>query len=174
MATASDYPDYLDHLQVHPDEFTALFNTILINVTAFFRDPDAWDYLRAEVLPALLAARPGRGRSGSGAPAAPPARRRTPSRSCSPRRSASNAFRERVKIYATDVDEEQLAEARQAAYTERAARRCRPSWRSVLRAGRRPVHLPQGPAPLGHLRPQRPGAGRADLPHRPAGPAATP
>src|SRR5262245_30467465 len=28
---------YLDHLQVDPDEFTALFNCILINVTSFFR-----------------------------------------------------------------------------------------------------------------------------------------
>ena len=41
-----DYAEYLDHLEVHPDEFTALFNTILINVTGFFRDPDAWEYLR--------------------------------------------------------------------------------------------------------------------------------
>ena len=46
-----DYADYLDYLEVHPDEFTALFNTILINVTGFFRDPEAWEYLRAEVLP---------------------------------------------------------------------------------------------------------------------------
>ena len=29
----------------HPDEFTALFNTILINVTGFFRDPAAWELL---------------------------------------------------------------------------------------------------------------------------------
>ena len=35
---AADYVEYLDHLQVHPDEFTALFNTILINVTGFFRE----------------------------------------------------------------------------------------------------------------------------------------
>src|ERR1041384_2871771 len=53
-----NYQDYLDHLQVHPDEFTALFNTILINVTGFFRDPDAWDYLRRDVLDGLVAARP--------------------------------------------------------------------------------------------------------------------
>nr|WP_239155141.1 hypothetical protein [Amycolatopsis sp. FDAARGOS 1241] len=39
------YGDYLDQLQVNADEFVALFNTILINVTGFFRDPDAWDYL---------------------------------------------------------------------------------------------------------------------------------
>jgi two-component system, chemotaxis family, CheB/CheR fusion protein len=32
------YAEYLDHLQVHPEEFTDLFNFILINVTSFFRD----------------------------------------------------------------------------------------------------------------------------------------
>src|SRR5262245_57585479 len=54
----TDYLDYLDYLQVHPDEFTALFNTILINVTGFFRDADAWNYLREECLPTLFAKRP--------------------------------------------------------------------------------------------------------------------
>ena len=34
------FDDYLDHLQVHPEEFTGLFNAILINVTSFFRDAD--------------------------------------------------------------------------------------------------------------------------------------
>src|SRR5690348_10794905 len=51
------YPEYLDYLQVHPDEFPQLFNTILINVTGFFRDPDAWDELRDQTLPAMLATR---------------------------------------------------------------------------------------------------------------------
>src|SRR5262245_56755232 len=53
----SDYQEYLDYLQVHQDEFTALFNTILINVTAFFRDPEAWEHLARECLPALLGGR---------------------------------------------------------------------------------------------------------------------
>jgi two-component system CheB/CheR fusion protein len=30
---------------VHPEEFTRLFNAILINVTAFFRDEPAWGHL---------------------------------------------------------------------------------------------------------------------------------
>src|SRR5215207_9397079 len=54
----AEYPEYQDYLQVHPDEFTALFNTILINVTAFFRDSDAWDYLRAEILAPMISAKP--------------------------------------------------------------------------------------------------------------------
>ncbi len=38
------YSNYNDYLEVHPDEFTHLFNTILINVTDFFRDPDRWRF----------------------------------------------------------------------------------------------------------------------------------
>ncbi len=114
------YPDYLDRLQVHPDEFTALFNTILINVTGFFRDPDAWELVRDETLPALLASRP------------PDAPIRIWSAGCASGEEAYTiaivlaealgitAFRDRVKIYATDVDEEQLTEARQATYDEQA------------------------------------------------------
>ena len=48
------YEEYLDYLEVHPDEFGQLFNAILINVTAFFRDPETFEYLRQEVLPSLV------------------------------------------------------------------------------------------------------------------------
>src|SRR5262245_58518997 len=116
----TDYLDYLDYLQVHQDEFTALFNTILINVTSFFRDPDAWQYLREESLPALLAARP------------PDAPMRVWSAGCA---SGEEAYtlamvladmlgveqcRQRVKIYATDVDDEGLVQARQGSYSDHA------------------------------------------------------
>jgi two-component system CheB/CheR fusion protein len=48
------FGDYLDFLEVHPEEYEALFDTLLINVTEFFRDPSAWDVLRAEILPRLI------------------------------------------------------------------------------------------------------------------------
>src|SRR5512135_1234610 len=51
---AADYQEYIDHLEVHPEEFTALFNTILINVTSFFRDQAAWDYIRRETIPRIV------------------------------------------------------------------------------------------------------------------------
>ena len=106
------FEDYVDYLEVHPDEFVHLFNTILINVTGFFRDPPAWDCLAREVLPRLLAERPG------GEPI------RVWSAGCASGEEAyslamlfaeilgPDEFRDRVKVYATDVDEEQLAEAR--------------------------------------------------------------
>src|SRR3954463_4554627 len=46
---------YVEYLEVRPDEFAQLFNSILINVTAFFRDEAAWDFLKSDVLPQLLA-----------------------------------------------------------------------------------------------------------------------
>lgn len=53
LAIAS-YGDYLDYLRVHQGEFTTLSNTVLINVTGFFRDRDPWENPRSELLPALL------------------------------------------------------------------------------------------------------------------------
>src|SRR5687767_3380497 len=49
------YADYMDYLEVHQSEFTHLFNTILINVTGFFRDPAAWTYIAETVIPAIVA-----------------------------------------------------------------------------------------------------------------------
>ena len=111
------YADYLDYLEVHPEEFAGLFNTILINVTSFFRDADAWAALRSDIVPELLNANP----SGP---------IRVWSAGCATGEEAYGLavvfaevlgieeFRERVKIYATDVDEEALAVARQATVSE--------------------------------------------------------
>ena len=114
-----EFDAYLDYLQVHPDEFPALFNTILINVTRFFRDPEVWDAVAETVLPALL---------GSRAPDSP---LRVWIAGASSGQEAYtvamllaeqmglDALRQRVKIYGTDVDEEALVEARQAVYSEK-------------------------------------------------------
>ena len=50
-----NYVDYRDRLESDPEEFGLLFNTILINVTGFFRDAEAWTYLQREVMPELIA-----------------------------------------------------------------------------------------------------------------------
>jgi len=46
--------DYLVRLESDPCEFPQLVNTILINVTEFFRDRDAWEYLKESGLKALV------------------------------------------------------------------------------------------------------------------------
>lgn len=46
--------EYLALLQSHPEEVTALYKDLLISVTAFFRDPEAYQVLEQQVLPAML------------------------------------------------------------------------------------------------------------------------
>ena len=48
---------YVRYLQENPQELDFLFKELLIGVTNFFRDPAAWEQLRTQVIPALLANR---------------------------------------------------------------------------------------------------------------------
>ncbi|WP_404790526.1 chemotaxis protein CheB [Altericista sp. CCNU0014] len=45
--------DYAQYLQGHPDEVQALYEEILIHVTSFFRDPQAFEQLKTHVFPAI-------------------------------------------------------------------------------------------------------------------------
>ena len=49
---------YVRFLRENPQEIELLFKELLIGVTSFFRDPPAWEQLKDEVIPALLAAQP--------------------------------------------------------------------------------------------------------------------
>ena len=49
---------YVRFLRENPQETELLFKELLIGVTSFFRDPPAWEQLKDEVIPALLAAHP--------------------------------------------------------------------------------------------------------------------
>jgi two-component system CheB/CheR fusion protein len=51
----ADYDAYARFMDQHPGEHVELFDTILINVTGFFRDPEAWGVLRADVIPRIVA-----------------------------------------------------------------------------------------------------------------------
>jgi two-component system CheB/CheR fusion protein len=110
---------YLDYLQVHPDEFAALFNTILINVTAFFRDAEVWDEIAATVIPTLLAARGPDDPIRVWSAGAASGQEAYSVAMLLAERLGPDAYRDRVKIYATDADEPALMEARQAIYTEK-------------------------------------------------------
>ncbi|MBD1873866.1 PAS domain S-box protein [Nodosilinea sp. FACHB-131] len=111
------FSDYIDYLEVHPDEFQQLFNTLLINVTAFFRDSTSWDALRTDVLPAIFRSK------------AETEPIRVWSAGCASGEETYSIaimlaellgleqFQARVKIYATDLDEDALATARQATYS---------------------------------------------------------
>jgi two-component system CheB/CheR fusion protein len=113
------FGEYARYLESHPTEVTGLLDTLLINVTAFFRDDLPWEFLRTEVVPQIVA------RKGAGDAI------RVWCAGCASGEETYTlamvlaealgieAFQERVKLYGTDLDDGALARARAGAYTER-------------------------------------------------------
>ena len=109
---------YVRYLQENPHEVELLFKELLIGVTSFFRDPEAWNLLREKAIPALLAGRPAGGVL------------RAWSAGCSTGEEAYSlaiAFKEaleqvkpvenfKLQIYATDLDQDAIDKARQGIY----------------------------------------------------------
>ncbi|HEY7421516.1 MAG TPA: CheR family methyltransferase [Gaiellaceae bacterium] len=126
---AGDWEAYRAYLSEHPEEFVELFNTILINVTGFFRDAETWEVVATEVIPRLLDEK------------ASEALLRIWSAGCASGEEpytvamllaealGEEGFRRRVKIYATDVDDDALGEAREATYTAKQLEKVPPELR---------------------------------------------
>jgi two-component system CheB/CheR fusion protein len=119
---ASTGADYLKLLKEGAEEAGLLFRDLLINVTCFFRDAEAFDVLRREVIPELLRDRG----------AADTIRIWTPG--CSSGEEAYSIailiaealsrlqVRPRIQIFATDIDEQMLQKARAASYPHSAVK----------------------------------------------------
>lgn len=107
---------YVKYLQQTPDEVEALFRDLLIGVTSFFRDPDAFKALEEQIIPKLFAGKP------AGGPI------RIWSAGCSTGEEAYSiaillaermqAMKQSVKvqIFATDIDSKAIATARTGLY----------------------------------------------------------
>jgi two-component system CheB/CheR fusion protein len=114
---------YVRFLQENPQELDLLFKELLIGVTNFFRDPAAWEQLKAEVLPALL----------KGRLSTQPLRVWVPA--CSTGEEAYSLailfkealeklkpdHRPALQIFATDLDKDAIAKARAAVYSRNIA-----------------------------------------------------
>ena len=115
--------DYVRLLQENPQEANLLFKELLIGVTSFFRDPEAWESLKTQVLPSLLAGRPAGGMIRAWVPG------------CSTGEEAYSlamVFREAVEqvkppgpislqIFATDLDRDAIEKARAGFYPDNIA-----------------------------------------------------
>ena len=112
----TSFATYITYLDRNPDEYRALLDVILINVTRSFRDPEAWDLVRENVIPRIVQE------------AGPTRSLRIWSAGCSSGEEPytlamliaesvrQNARELDVKIYATDVDEDALNTARAGLY----------------------------------------------------------
>jgi two-component system, chemotaxis family, CheB/CheR fusion protein len=136
-----DYGEYGSYIRAHPNEVNELLNTLLINVTEFFRDPPSWEILRHEILPPLLKRiKPGHSF-------------RAWSAGCASGEEAysiaillAEHFGTRIqdydiKIYATDIDDEALNSARRGEYSQDAVHRVRTEWREKYFHGKGPQRI---------------------------------
>lgn len=114
-----NYSDYIDYLEVHQDEYQQLFNTILINVTSFFRDVEAWDYFTEVINSQVLAEKRHDGPIRVWVAGCASGQEAYSVAMMLAEALGSNVFRDRVKIYATDLDDDALSSSRFASYSER-------------------------------------------------------
>ena len=110
--------DYLEMLRENPDEIIALYKDLLIGVTGFFRDPEAFQVLEERVMPELIS------RNGGKAPL------RVWVPGCSSgeevysiamlliEQFAQAKVAANIQVFASDIDEAALAVARRGIYPE--------------------------------------------------------
>lgn len=113
---------YADYVETHPQEAKTLFDDLLIHVTGFFRDPEAYEALKTRILPKYMET------------FAPDMPFRVWVPGCASGEEAYSIAivffelldkaksRPPIQIFATDVSEESLQQARAAVYPESIAK----------------------------------------------------
>jgi two-component system, chemotaxis family, CheB/CheR fusion protein len=109
---------YVRFLQQYPSELTTLYKELLIGVTNFFRDPEAWVALETRVIPEIFAIK----KPGETVRVWVPGCS-TGEEACSIGMILSEAMTNlrqeyRVQIFATDVDADAIGKARAGVYPE--------------------------------------------------------
>jgi two-component system CheB/CheR fusion protein len=110
--------DYHQFLREHPTELAGLLRDFLISVTSFFRDPEVFDAITAEVLPRIFAAKERSSQVRIWVPACATGEEAYSLAMLAAERAATIAEPPSIQIFATDIDEEALAEARAGRYPE--------------------------------------------------------
>jgi two-component system CheB/CheR fusion protein len=111
--------DYLTYLAGHPDEVAALVADLLIGVTRFFRDPEAFAVLEAEVIPAVLGGKaPGVGVRAWVPGCATGEEAYSVAMLLLERAGAAGTAATPVQVYGTDIDPDALTTARAGVYPE--------------------------------------------------------
>ncbi len=111
-------PAYVQYLRENPAEGELLFKELLIGVTSFFRDADAWEKLAANALPTLLDRSPEDGVFRAWVPGCSTGEEAYTLcilvREALTRRGLANEVR--VQIFATDLDASAIERARRGLY----------------------------------------------------------
>ena len=115
--SVESYVQYIDYLEVHPDEFVELFNTILINVTAFFREAESWEYIANEIVTRIVAAKQLNNPIRIWSAGCASGEETYTIAMLLAEAVGMEEYSQRVKVFATDIDGDALNYARHASYS---------------------------------------------------------
>ncbi len=107
---------FVKYLQETPAEVEALFRDLLIGVTSFFRDPDAFKLLEEKVIPKLFAGRPASAVIRVWAPGCSTGEEAYSLAILLAERQQAMKQSIKVQIFATDIDSQAIATARAGCY----------------------------------------------------------
>jgi two-component system CheB/CheR fusion protein len=110
--------DYVAYLRAHPSELDLLFEDILIKVTSFFRDPESFTALTEHVFPAILSKERGSAPVRIWVPGCATGEEAYSIAMCLREFMENKGTAVKVEIFATDVSEAALAQARVGHYDQ--------------------------------------------------------
>jgi chemotaxis methyl-accepting protein methylase len=149
---AHTYAEYRALLDRDPDEYHRLLDALTINVTRFFRNPEAWNALSTRLLPILWRERRGRVRAWSaGCASGEEAYTLAIALAESAREAGSEGWLDRARIDATDIDPRSLERARCAVYDAPALAEMPASLRARYFPGAPPSAVPGPVRKLVHV-----------------------
>lgn len=119
---ASTGAEYLSQLREKTDEAELLFRDLLINVTCFFRDAEAFEFLRTHVIPALLKDKGASDTIRIWAPGCSSGEEAYSIAMLMAEALGRLTAKPTVQIFATDIDEQMLQKARKASYPHSAVK----------------------------------------------------
>lgn len=114
----SEYSQYYTYIQENPDEIKLLFNDLLISVTNFFRDPEAFDVLKTNILPRLLNNKPDNYQLRVWVPACATGEEVYSLAMLLHEYKDDNNLNFKIQIFGTDINEESIQKARIGAYVD--------------------------------------------------------
>jgi two-component system CheB/CheR fusion protein len=109
---------YIQYLQSNPAEIQSLYQEILINVTSFFRDPEAFETLKTEVFPRILRNRPADTPVRIWVPGSATGEEAYSIAICLLEFLEEEGIKIPIQIFATDIDDAAIERSRTGAYPE--------------------------------------------------------
>lgn len=118
VAQVETFSTYLGYLRGNPHEAQALYKDLLISVTTFFRDPDAFEALRVQVIPQIFAGKGEGDEVRVWVPGCATGEEAYTIAMLLLEQAASLAPPPHLQLFASDLDEDALAYARDGRYPE--------------------------------------------------------